>query len=158
MAPRQWYRLPILYDHISRFSITGMDEVLCYHLMQFTPVEISYFLPFFELETICFWNQIAVFLKQALTVVLIRLSNPTRYWSIMDHFGHSRSWLSIVFNDTLIYVFHHYQKKLEWDEKRLMFEKLSTYAMAIHHFGGGSYFWDFIDGTLNAICRLLINQ
>lgn len=158
VAPRQRYRPPIPYDHISRFSIAGMDEVLCYHLMRFTSAAIGRFLPLLELETIRFRNRIAVFPEEALAVVLIRLLYPTRYWSMMDHFGHSRSWLSIVFNDTLIYLFRRYRKKLEWDEKRLTFEKLSTYAMAIHHFGGGSCFWGFIDGTLNATCRPLVDQ
>lgn len=58
----------------------------------------------------------------------------------MDQFGHSRSWLSIVFNDTLIHLFRRYRKKLEWDEKRLTFEKLSTYAMAIHQLVEGHVF------------------
>ena len=30
--------------------------------------------------------------------------------------------------------------------------------MAIHHMGGGSCFWGFIDGTLNATCRPVLDQ
>ena len=30
--------------------------------------------------------------------------------------------------------------------------------MAIHNFGGGSCFWGFIDGTLNATCRPVLDQ
>lgn len=30
--------------------------------------------------------------------------------------------------------------------------------MAIHNLGGGSCFWGFIDGTLNATCRPILDQ
>lgn len=77
-APRQRYRPPIPYNRIPRFSIAGMDEVLCYHLMRFTPTEIGRFLPLLGFDTIRFRNRIAVLLEEALAVVLIRLSYPTR--------------------------------------------------------------------------------
>ena len=38
-----------------------MDEVLCYHLMRFTPAEIDCFFPLLGLETIRFRNRIADF-------------------------------------------------------------------------------------------------
>ena len=59
---------------------------------------------------------------------------------MMDRFGHSRTWLSIVFNDTMIHLYCRYQKKLAWDSQRLTYEKLSSYTMAIHNFGGGFCF------------------
>ena len=43
VASRQRYRPLISYDRILLFSIAGMDEVLCYHFMQFTPAEIDCF-------------------------------------------------------------------------------------------------------------------
>ena len=76
----------------------------------------------------------------------------------MDQFGYSRTWLSIVFNDTILHLYCRYHKKLAWDDSRLTFEKLSNYAMTIHNMGGGSIFWGFIDGTLNATCRPVIDQ
>ncbi len=90
-------------------------------------------------------------------MVLIKLSYPNQYWQMMDRFGCSRTWLSIVFNDTLIHLYCRYQKKLAWDSERLTYKKLLDYAMAIHHFGGGSSFWGFIDGTLNATCRPVLD-
>lgn len=59
---------------------------------------------------------------------------------MMDRFGHSRTWLSIIFNDTLIHLYQRYRKKLAWDEKRLTFAQLSIYSQAIHNLGGGSCF------------------
>ena len=76
----------------------------------------------------------------------------------MDRFGHSRSWLSVIFNDTIIHIYRRFKKKLEWDEERLTFAKLSEYAMAIYALGGGHCFWGFIDGTLNATCRPVLDQ
>lgn len=77
---------------------------------------------------------------------------------MMDRFRRSRTWLSIIFNDTLIHLYRRYQKKLAWNSERLTYEKLLSYAMVIHHFGGSSCFWGFIDGTLNATCRPVLDQ
>ena len=76
----------------------------------------------------------------------------------MNTFGHSRTWLSVVFNDTIIYLYRRYKDKLAWDEDRLTFNQLSIYARAIHEKGGGSCFWGWIDGNLNATCRPLLDQ
>ena len=76
----------------------------------------------------------------------------------MDCFGHSQIWLSVVFNDTIIHLYRQFRKTLKWDEKRLTFEKLSEYALAIHNFDGGNCFWSFIDGTLNTTCRPLVDK
>lgn len=75
----------------------------------------------------------------------------------MNQFGHSQSWLSIIFNDIIIYIYWKFKKKLEWDEERLTFAQLSEYAMAIHALGGGHIFRDFIDETFNAICRPVVD-
>ena len=76
----------------------------------------------------------------------------------MDRFGHSRTWLSIIFNDTIIHLYRRFKKTLEWDEKRLTFAKLSEFSLAIYHLGGGHCFWGFIDNTLNATCRPVVDQ
>lgn len=105
-----------------------------------------------------FRNRLQATAEEALAVLLIRLSYLTRYWAMMDQFGHSRTWLSIIFNDTLIHLYQRYRKKLAWDEKRLTFAQLSIYSQAIHNLGGGSCFSGFIDGTLNATCRPVLDQ
>ena len=45
-----------------------------------------------------------------------------------------------------------------WDNRRLTFDRLLAYSQAIHNLGGGSSFWGFIGGTLNATCRPVIDQ
>lgn len=117
-----------------------MEDVLCYHLTRFSPQEITRFLPFLALHEIRFRNRVVATPEEALAVVLIRLSYPTRYWDMMDRFGHSRTWLYIVFNGTIIHLYRRYRKMLAWDHKRLTFERLSAYSQAIHNHGGGSCF------------------
>lgn len=78
---------------------------------------------------------------------------------MMNRLGHSRTWLSIVFNDTIIHIYWHYRKKLAWDDKRLTFAQLMIYSQAIYYFRGGFCFWGFIDDTLNATCRpMMLDQ
>ena len=156
---RRWnYRPPIPYNAFTRFTFVRMSDILCSTLTRFTRAEIERFLPLLGLEEIRFRNRLDATPEEALAVVLIRLSYPNRYWEMMDRFGHSRTWLSIVFNDTLIHLYRRYRKNLAWDENRLTYETLSGYAMAIHNLGGGSCFWGFIDGTLNATCRPILDQ
>lgn len=136
----QAYQPQIPYNRMQRFTFIGMDDVLCYHLMRFTPQEINRFLPLLDLHETRFRNRLEATPEEALAVVLIRLSYPTRYC-------HSRTWLCIVFHDTIILLYRRYRKMLAWDNRRLNFERLLAYSQAIHNLGGGSSFWGFIDGT-----------
>lgn len=77
---------------------------------------------------------------------------------LIDRFGHSRTWLSIIFNDTILYLYRRYRKGLAWDSKRLIFTELMDYAAVIERLGRGHCFWGFIDGTLNATCRPMVDQ
>lgn len=152
------YQPPIPYNRLSRCTFVGMDDVLCYHLTRFSTQEINRFLPLLALHEIHFRNRLEATPEEALAVMLIRLSYPSRYWAMMDRFGHSRTWLCIVFNDTIIHLYRRYRKMLAWDNKRLTFERLSAYSQAIHNLGGGSCFWGFIDGSLDATCRPVLDQ
>lgn len=87
-----------------------MYDILCYHLMRFTHAEILRILLLLALQEIRFRNRLEVAPEEALAVILIRLSYPTRYWSMMDRFGYSRTWLSIIFNNTLIHLYRRYRK------------------------------------------------
>ena len=135
-----------------------MHDVLCYHLTRFVPDKVQRILPLLGLHEIRFRNRLEATPEEAFAVVLIRLSYPMRYWSMMDRFGHSRTWLSIIYNDTIIHLYCRFRKTLEWDEKPLTFDKLSKFSLAIHRLGGGHCFWGFIDGTLNATCRPVVDQ
>lgn len=111
--PRYQYRPPIPYNHLNRFTFVGMHDVLCYHFTRFMPDEVQRILPLLGLHEIRFRNRLEATPEEAFAVVLIRLSYPMRYWSMMDRFGHSRTWLSIIYNDTIIYLYRRFRKKLE---------------------------------------------
>lgn len=113
------YHAPIPYNRLNRFTFVGIDEVLCCHLTRFTPDEIYRFLPLLGLHEIRFRNRFEATPEEALAVVLIRLSYPVRYWSLMDKFGHSRSWLSVIFNDTIIHLYRRFRKPLNGMTKGL---------------------------------------
>lgn len=80
------YQPPIPYNQVARFKFVGLSDVLCYHLMRFTPREVERILPLLSLYEIRFRNRLQATLEEALAVVLIRLSYPTRYWAMMDRF------------------------------------------------------------------------
>lgn len=63
-----------------------------------------------------------------------------------------------MFNDIIIHLYRQYQQILKWDDRRLTFEKCSKFSLAIHRLDGGHYFWGFINGTLNATCRPVLDQ
>lgn len=155
---RHRHQPQIPYNRIAWFTVVGMHDILCYHLIRFTPAEILCILPLLALQEIRFRIRLEVTPEEALAVNLIRLSYPTRYWSMMDRFGYVRTWLSVIFNNTLIHLYRRHRKKLAWDEARLKFLQLSIYAQAIHKLGGGSCFWSFIHGTINATCRPNVDQ
>ena len=113
---RYLYRPPIHYASLNRFTFIGMNDILCYHLTRFLVAEIQRLLPLLGLHNIRFRNRYEATPEEAFAVVLIRLSYPCRYWSMMNRFGHSRSWLSVVFNDTIIHIYKKFKKILEWDE------------------------------------------
>ena len=96
--------------------------------------EIDHFLPLLSPKKIRFRNRVQLIFEETLVVVLIKLSYPNRYWQMIDCFGYSRTLLSIIFNDTIIYLYYYYQKKFTWDNKRLTYKKLLSYAMIIHNF------------------------
>ena len=112
-----------------------MNDVLCYHLTRFSPAEIHRLMPLLGLHEIRFRNRYEATPEEAFAVVLLRLSYPVCYWTLMDCFSHSRSWLSVIFNDTMIHLYRRFKKSLEWDERRLTNAELSEYSL------GNSWSW-----------------
>lgn len=78
------YQAPIPYNQVARFTFVGLNDVLCYHLIRFTPRELERILPFLSLHEIRFRNRLQATPEEGLAVVLIRLSYPTRYYAMMD--------------------------------------------------------------------------
>jgi len=73
-------------------------------------------------------------------------------------FGRSQSYVSLVFNDVLVYRSSQFREFLFWDKERLSLQKISNYTKAIEKVVGGSSIWGWIDGTMRPFCRPGENQ
>ncbi|KAF8249010.1 hypothetical protein K440DRAFT_531219, partial [Wilcoxina mikolae CBS 423.85] len=73
-------------------------------------------------------------------------------------FGYSQSYLSLVFNDTLLHLGQHYKKLLYWNEGRLTTVKIQEYVQAVEVVASTRSVWGFIDGTMRCFCRPGDNQ
>ena len=134
------YQPSILYNTFSQFIFVGLSDILYSTLIRFIYVQIDCFLPLLDLKEIQLCNWLKATSEEVLGVILIRLLYPNCYWKLINPFCHSRTWLSIVFNNTLIHLYCHYQKKLEWDEKKLTYETFFSYVMTIYNPRGSSCF------------------
>ena len=83
-----------------------------------------------------------------------RLSAPgSRLKDEVKIFGHSRSYLSITFNDTITHLVLRFQELLYWDDRRLNLEKIKEYAKAVEGVVGAGGVGGFIDGTMRPFCH-----
>lgn len=118
-----------MYTAISRFQLDSVHDTLACTLMQFTKPEIDIILPLFWFDCIKYHARFQATLEEALGVVLLCLAWPVRYLSLMDQFGHSRTWLCIVYVDTCKYLARRYQFLLAWDDKSyitILYEDMQT--------------------------------
>ena len=88
----------------------------------------------------------------AFTLLCARLSYPERLKTLIHPFGHSRSWISTIFNNIIMHLSRRYYQTPYWS-RRLTYTKTLNYSIAIKDAGGSHCFWSFIDGTANFICR-----
>lgn len=66
---RQRHQPPIPYNRTAWFTLVGMYDILCYHLMRFTHAEILRILPLLALQEIRFRNRLEVAPEEALAVI-----------------------------------------------------------------------------------------
>ena len=97
-------------------------------------------LPYLGLKTIHYCCRFIASPEIALAILCMRLSYLEKLKTMIHYFGYSRSRLSIVFNDVIMYLARRYKKMLHWDDKRLTFNKCLEYTKAIQAMGGEHYF------------------
>jgi len=88
----------------------------------------------------------------AFSVLLVHLSWPLRGIELESFFGRSISWISAVFNDTIIYLYEQFQHTIEW-HPLLTKQRIELYAKEFERETGISKIWGFIDGTFREVCR-----
>jgi hypothetical protein len=86
-------------------------------------------------------------------VVCARLSYPNRWYTLADLFDRSPSWLSIVFNDTVIYLCNRFKKHLRWHRLLTDYTRLKAYTKAVKSICRVDGIYGFIDGTFKGYCR-----
>lgn len=67
-------------------------------------------------------------------------------------FGKSRTFMSLVVNDTLEHLEDRYRPLLEWNPL-VDYNQISSFASHLSEYCGGDFIWGFIDGTFKSFCR-----
>jgi hypothetical protein len=148
---RETYRPPYEYVQHS-FSLELMHPGRARIWLRFTPEEIYQLVPLLNLEGVPFRNRYKVDSVTAFCVVAARLSFPSRWEQLSDLFGRSKSWLSTVFNDVILYLAARFAPVLLW-HPQLTYERLKVFADAVERVGGVPGIWGFVDGTFRGYCR-----
>ena len=93
--------------------------------------------------------------EEALCLLLRRLTYPCRYADLLPIFGRSFGAMSVIFNETLDYVWDRFAHLLtDMDQSWLDATSLASYSAAIHAKGAPlNNCFGFIDGTVRAIDR-----
>jgi hypothetical protein len=94
----------------------------------FSKDEIRQLLEFFDMRSVEYRSHYKPTPEERLCVVLYSMSGTHRLKDILKVFGSSRARLSTIFNDTVLWLYGRYKKKLEWDARRLTRETLEGYA------------------------------
>jgi hypothetical protein len=97
------YRYP--YEYIQHsFSLELMPPGRARIFLRFTPEEIRRLVPLLGLDMVPYRNRYNADPETAFCVVAARLSFPNRWEHLVDLFGRSKSWLSTVFNDVILFL------------------------------------------------------
>jgi hypothetical protein len=111
---RRWvYRPP--YEYIQHsFSLELMPPGRARIWLRFTPAEIYRLVPLLNLVGVVYRNRYTPDAITAFCMVCACLSFPSRWEHLTDLFGQSKSWLSTVFNDVILYLVARYREVLLW--------------------------------------------
>ena len=124
--------------------------------MRFHRHEILKILPYLQLQEIVFRDRLTASPELAFSILLARLAWPRRNEDLEIFFGRSKTFISLIFNDTILHLYNRYSAIIEW-HPLLTYEKLQFYAQRLNALGS-SKIWGFIDGTFRKICRPKRNQ
>ncbi|KAG0132542.1 hypothetical protein HOY82DRAFT_469202, partial [Tuber indicum] len=120
---------------------------------RFSNEEIKRILSCLQLERIRWQYGFHPLPEEAFCILLYRLAYPHCLKDCWKIFGCSRTRLSVVFNDTIMYLIERYQETLLWDKRRLTLSTLQRYAKAIENSSSLCGIWGFVDGTMRPFCR-----
>jgi hypothetical protein len=137
-----------MYEYLrGSFSLDLMPPGRARVWLRFTVPEIKRLAPLLHLEEIEYRNGYDCEPITALCVVCARLSYPGIWYQHADMFGRSPSWLSTVFNDTVIVLSHRFANHLRWHPQMTQYSTLKRFADAVEAVGGVKGVYGFVDGT-----------
>lgn len=108
--------------------------------LRFTSAEIYRLVPLLNLYGVVYRNRYTPDAITTSCVVCARLSFPSRWEHLTELFGQSKSWLSTVFNDVILYLVARYREVLLWCPL-LTYERLQLYEEAIYQVNGVPGVW-----------------
>jgi hypothetical protein len=109
--------------------INGPKCLARYRLFQ--AAELDQVLPLLQLHDVQWSYDYRLSPQKALCIFLGRLSWPLRLHDVMHWFGCSRSQLSTLFNDAVIFLFQRFRNKLFFDRRRLTQRRMEWFVRAI---------------------------
>jgi nuclease HARBI1 len=149
---RSRYRLP--YEYSSQaFCLELLPPAKAQYWFRFTVPEIIRLAPLLCLNQLEYRNRLRVEPTTALCIVCARLAYPGRWAQLADLFGRSPTWLSIIFNDTTIYLSSRFSEHLRWHRQITQYSKLQEFSAGIEQYNGIQGVWGFVDGTFKGHCR-----
>ena len=110
-------------------------EYKCRSLTRFSRSEMRRLAHLLHLEEIERRRRCACTPEMALAVVYVRMSHLRLLWEIARIFGRSRSWISKVSNDVLIFLSNRFAKQVEW-HPTITFRRIKHYARCLDEYGG----------------------
>ena len=135
-------------------NFTTAQNIFIREMCRFTKKEMFQILSHLDLQSIRFRARYATNSKVALTMLCARLSYLDRLKSLMHNFDHSKTWLSVIFNDIVLHLTRKYEKMLWWF-KRLIYDLIMKFAMTLYESEKSHCFWDFIDDIDRFICKFM---
>lgn len=106
--------------------------------LRFTVLKVQKLAELLQIDQVEYRERIQVDPTTALAVVCARLSYPSRLSQVSDLFGRSATWLSIVFNDTCIFLSNRFRQRLQWHPQLNQYERLLRFAEPVEGIGGVS--------------------
>lgn len=149
---RQWRWRPSYEYTQASFSLDLMPPGRARAWLRFTVPEIIELAPLLQLDQIEYRHRLHVDSTTALCITCARLSTPGKWYPLVDLFGRSRTWLSIVFHDTVSFLASTFASRLRWHPQLSNYTRLKEFSKAIHQLCGIQDIWGFVDGTFRG-CR-----
>lgn len=149
---QQIYYKPIQFP---RFDENSLSEEEFYHQFRFQRNDVARLMSALQIPTVIIGeNGSKAFAREAMLILLKRLSYPNRLRDLGIFFGRNLTEISNITKSLMRFIFEKWNHLLIWNNSRLNEEKFRLFSNAISNAGGPiRNCIGFIDGTMRAICR-----